>query len=119
MSEMSSTNEDKELEESIISRLVDHPGLLELAYIRRRYRIKMAGTVLAAFLVYLISWAFMPDIINTRFPERGSVSLGIWLTLAVIILGISLSGYYAMVIGEKLDRISKKLLDEVRDEEMS
>ncbi|NIB40673.1 DUF485 domain-containing protein [Pseudomaricurvus alkylphenolicus] len=98
---------------SFIEQMRNSPGFVALSRKRRESRIAMVGLMMLVFLTYLTCWAFIPGVINARVPEDSPVSIGIWFTVAVVVLSIILSGYYTLVIGKKMDRLNQQLLKEV------
>ena len=77
----------------------------------------MIGLMLFVFFSYLLSWAFIPQFVNLRLPENGSVTIGIWFTVLVVLVAISLSAYYAIFAGKQLDELNEQLLKETGNDQ--
>lgn len=90
-----------------------HPAFVELVKKRHKLRVRMIGVMLLVFMSYMVSWAYIPQFINTRLPANSSVTVGIWFTVLVVLVAIILSAYYAMVAGKSLDKLNAQLLKDV------
>lgn len=92
--------------------LVNDSLFKDLVRKRRATRIFMVSLMATVFLGTQVIWAFFPDLVNTRFPAGGPVSLAVWFTVAVVVFGIALSGIYAMVLGKRLDKLCQSVLEQ-------
>ncbi|NIB43496.1 DUF485 domain-containing protein [Pseudomaricurvus alkylphenolicus] len=99
---------------NLIERLQNDPDFHVLSRERHKSRVFMAGAMILVLAFYLICWAYFPALINARIPAQSSVSLGVWFTVAVVLISIGLSGYYTLVVGRRHDQLNQKLLGEER-----
>lgn len=89
------------------------PLFHELIRRRRRLRVGSLSIMLLIFGLSQVIWALYPELANRAVPRDGGVTLAIWLTVAVVLSAIALSGYYAVVAGRALDRLSERLIRQI------
>ena len=99
---------------SDIEAIRQHPDFQRLVKQRRHQRIGLLSVVLSAVFFTYGAWAFAPGLISAPLFANGTVSVGIWLTLLIAVLSITLCGYYALIGADKLDRINQKILDDIQ-----
>ncbi|SEK88882.1 Uncharacterized membrane protein, DUF485 family [Colwellia chukchiensis] len=96
-----------------LSEIRERPAFKELVQKRRKMRVTMISMMMLVFIGYLFAWAFLPEFVNLRLPADSSVTIGIWITVVVVLVAILLSAYYAMIAGKQLDLLNEKLIKDI------
>ncbi len=77
----------------------------------------MIGLMMLVISAYTMCWAYFPSFVNLRLPADSSVTVGIWFTVLVVIVAITLSAYYAVFAAKQLDELNDQLRMEVGHDE--
>jgi uncharacterized membrane protein (DUF485 family) len=97
------------MDEATLARIQRDPNYIELVRIRKSFGWTLTIIMLVIYYGYIALVAFAPDVIATKVA--GSITIGIILGLALIVISIVLTGIYVLRANSTYDDLTKAILN--------
>lgn len=103
------------MDQGQIERIGDHPGFRALVRRRMRFAWGLAAVMLGAYGAFIGVLAFDPGLLGRPIAPGTTITIGIPVSLALIVLAIALTGIYVGRANSRFDDLHRRLLDETRE----
>lgn len=91
-----------------IIKIRDSAEFQALVKARRQLTLATALTIIIAYFGYISLVAFRPDLLGTVVGE-GSVSIGIYIGIALLVLGFALTAIYSKISEGQIAELQKEI----------
>lgn len=96
----------------IYQRVRENPKFHELVKRRTRFATLLSLIVLGAYYSFMMVVAFSPDLLRTPLAEGSTLTIGIPIGAAIIVISWLLTGWYVQRANGDFDRINDELVRE-------
>jgi uncharacterized membrane protein (DUF485 family) len=97
------------MDDSVIKRIQGDPNYVRLVNTRRTFAWTLSIVVLVVYYGYIALVAFFPDVIAIKVA--GSITVGLALGVAIIVLSIALTGVYVVRANARYDGLTRAIVD--------
>ncbi|MDX5628233.1 MULTISPECIES: DUF485 domain-containing protein [unclassified Brenneria] len=102
------------MNDAIYQRIESNPLFRELVNKRQRFAALLSLIMLALYVGFILLIAFAPGWLGTPIAPGSSITRGIPLGVGLIVTSFVLTGIYVYRANGEFDRLTKRLLDEVK-----
>jgi uncharacterized membrane protein (DUF485 family) len=100
------------MDEGTLRRIQSDPNFIKLVQARSSFGWTLAIIMLAIYYGYIALVAFAPDLIALKLA--GSITFGIALGAAIIVISIALTGIYVMRANAEYDDLTEAIVANAR-----
>ena len=97
------------MDDAFVKRIQGDPNYVRLVNARRSFARTLSIIVLAVYYGYIALVAFVPDVIAIKVA--GSITVGIVLGVAIIVLSIVLTGVYVARANARYDALTRAIVN--------
>jgi uncharacterized membrane protein (DUF485 family) len=97
-----------------LQRIQSHPVFRQLAQERARFGVGMSIAMAAAYFAYILTVAFMPQVLGYPLWSGTVMTWGVLIGLGLIALGFALTAIYVWRANSRFDHLSACLLEDIR-----
>ena len=97
------------MDDDFVRRIQGDPNYVHLVSARRSFAWALSAIVLAVYYGYIALVAFVPEVIAIKVA--GSITVGIMLGVAIIVLSIALTGVYVARANARYDALIRVIVD--------
>jgi uncharacterized membrane protein (DUF485 family) len=97
------------MDAATLARIQRDPNYIELVRARKSFGWTLTIIMLAIYYGYIALVAFFPDVIATKVA--GSITIGLFLGAALIVISIALTGIYVLRANSQYDDLTKAIVD--------
>ena len=98
------------MSQEISRRIHDNPKFKELAVRRSRFAWTLSAIVLVVYYCFILVVGFAPEWLGTPLAEGMTVTIGIPVGAAIIVLAWILTGVYVHKANTDFDRVNEELM---------
>lgn len=103
------------MDQGQIERIGDHPGFRDLVRRRTRFAWWLSAAMLAAYFAFILVLAFAPQLLGRPLYPGATITVGIPVSLGLIILAVVLTGLYVSRANGRFDDVHRRVLDEIKE----
>ena len=96
-----------------VSHISRHPKFIEMVGKRRRITYLLSSIVVLIYGLWLMSMIFFPGFITRPLFTESSVTIGLYLSFALVVIHVMLSGFYTWWANKHFDQLKNELLKEL------
>jgi len=97
-------------------RIYEDPAFVALQARRSRFAWRLAGLMAGVYFAFILTVAFRPSILAVVVPGCSTLTFGIPVGVAIIVLGFVLTGLYVRRANREFDPELSRLIARYRDE---
>ncbi|MBT9185014.1 DUF485 domain-containing protein [Pectobacterium punjabense] len=102
------------MNDAIYQRIESNPLFRELVNKRQRFAAFLSLIMLVLYVGFILLIAFAPGWLGTPISSGSSITRGIPIGVGLIAISFILTGVYVYRANGEFDRLTKQLLDEVK-----
>lgn len=102
--------------DNLIAKLQNSPEFKQLIRKRLRVCVILSVIMIAFFSCYFLCMAYLPEFMGRSLFDSSVISIGVYFSIALMLLGVLLSGFYSWWSSNKIDPMKDKLIKEFLDE---
>ena len=103
------------MDQDLIKRIGDHPSFRDLVRRRSRFAWLLSMAMLIAYFAFILAIAFAPQVLAIPVSSGAAVTIGVPVSLALIVLAIALTGIYIARANRTFDELDRRIVDETRE----
>ena len=103
------------MDQDLIKRVGDHPSFRDLVRRRSRFAWLLSITMLIAYFAFIGLIAFAPQVLAQPISQGSAISVGLPVSLALIVLSIVLTGVYMRRANRTFDDLDRRIIDETKE----
>ena len=100
--------------QELYGRLFANPRFQELARRRARLAWTLSAIVLIVYYSFILVVGFAPEWLGTPLADGSTLTLGIPLGVAIIVLAWVLTGVYVHRANKDFDKVNEQILEEAQ-----
>lgn len=98
----------------LYQRIGNHSTFKELVRKRQLFAVSLSLIILVLYIGFILLIAFAPGWLGTPLFPGASITRGIPIGIGLIVISFALTGIYVYRANGEFDRMTKKLLSEVK-----
>lgn len=102
------------MQEDAYARILANPRFLELTSKRSRFAWLLSAIMLVVFYGYVLVVAFRPDLLATKLHDGATLSVGVPIGAAIIVLAWLLTTIYVARANTEFERLNQQIIEELK-----
>ena len=102
------------MQQDVIDKINANPKYKELVTKRTSFAWILAALMLTVYYSFILTVAFVPQVLGTPISEGSIITVGIPVGIAVILFAFLVTGIYVFRANSEFDRLTKEIKEELK-----
>ncbi|MGF1526952.1 MAG: DUF485 domain-containing protein [Candidatus Competibacterales bacterium] len=98
----------------LVEEIKNHPHYQELVSKRTRFAWQLSAVMLVIYFGFILTIAFVPNLLATPLYEGSVISVGIPVGVAIILIAFALTGLYVARANGEFERMTKAIKQDTK-----
>lgn len=105
------------MNKELVEKIKNDPNYKELVSKRNGFALKLSILMLAVYFIFILTIAFVPEVLGTPISPDSVTTIGIPIGMAVIIFAFVLTGIYTKRANGEFDDLNNKIKNSIKDKQ--
>lgn len=105
------------MNKELVEKIKNDPNYKELVSKRNSFALKLSILMLAVYFIFILTIAFVPEVLGTPISSDSVTTIGIPIGMAVIIFAFVLTGIYTKRANGEFDDLNNKIKNSIKDKQ--